>query len=364
MATISPLQLRRSVSMPVNAVPMVRSAFRPLEQDPRPEGHESSIPSPAAASAAALASSSDSRSQSPFLELFPLDSYPSEDAAQHRMLSSAEEKEYVPFQLDSAPLSPKHTAWDFDSLQVQQLHTPLQPKRAGSLSIDTHISAHQTGLYTPQSSSNAPWTTPLRGFNLSDTPLATPLATPSEVLESPFEMAHSPDAAGGAALHPPAHTAQPAESGVNPFYCPPACMRIDEGLEIPWVRKKRVTPPMMPSRSRSASIVSTTSMNSDRERDPVLKPFKCDECQKCFRRAEHLRRHCKVHTQERPFTCPIQGCGRKFSRSDNLKAHTLTHAKKEGRNVYVEGLEKQIGLVPSVKRRKSKEVAAPEAAAV
>lgn len=365
MATISPLQLRRSVSLPVTSMEQSHPEYQRFEHGSRSDKHELSMPSPAAASAAALAQSSETTSHGSFMELFPLDNYPMDAIPQHEALSPTEEEDYLPFQIESAPMSPKQTSWDFDSQQTQQLRTPMQHKRAGSLSVDTHIAtgAH-TGLYTPQSVSSGTWTTPLRGFSITDTPLATPLATPSEVLESPFEAIPSP---ASSVIYPTAPSADIApanvpESGVNPFYCPPACMRMNDTLEVSKIRKKRVSPPM-PSRSRSESVVSTRSVSDDRERELMLKPFKCDECQKCFRRAEHLRRHSKVHTQERPFTCPIQGCGRKFSRSDNLKAHTLTHAKKEGRNLYVEGLENHIGLVPTIKRRKSKEAAVPAAAA-
>ncbi|KAK5798868.1 hypothetical protein F5H01DRAFT_285311, partial [Linnemannia elongata] len=56
----------------------------------------------------------------------------------------------------------------------------------------------------------------------------------------------------------------------------------------------------------------------------------CSEvgCSKRFKRLEHLKRHIKTHTLERPFNCPYTTCTKKFSRSDNLSQHVKTHARQ------------------------------------
>lgn len=51
--------------------------------------------------------------------------------------------------------------------------------------------------------------------------------------------------------------------------------------------------------------------------------FQCEECQKCFLRAEHLERHKRTHTTEKKYQCKT--CERKFNRADNLKSHMKTH---------------------------------------
>lgn len=54
------------------------------------------------------------------------------------------------------------------------------------------------------------------------------------------------------------------------------------------------------------------------------KAFKCELCDRRFRRQEHLKRHYRsLHTQDKPFEC--NECGKKFSRSDNLTQHARTH---------------------------------------
>lgn len=57
---------------------------------------------------------------------------------------------------------------------------------------------------------------------------------------------------------------------------------------------------------------------------PSGKPrlFVCHTCTRAFARLEHLRRHERSHTQEKPFSCGV--CQRKFSRRDLL----LRHAQK------------------------------------
>ncbi|KAH8551306.1 hypothetical protein BGW37DRAFT_407886, partial [Umbelopsis sp. PMI_123] len=51
-------------------------------------------------------------------------------------------------------------------------------------------------------------------------------------------------------------------------------------------------------------------------------------CQRKFKRLEHLKRHMRTHTMERPFTCSIKGCNKSFSRSDNLSQHIKTHQRR------------------------------------
>ncbi|KAI2842542.1 hypothetical protein CBS147343_5157 [Aspergillus niger] len=70
--------------------------------------------------------------------------------------------------------------------------------------------------------------------------------------------------------------------------------------------------------------------------------FKCKEpgCKARFKRQEHLRRHMKSHSKEKPQVCWVPGCHRAFPRSDSLNAHyTKTHSKRGGRNRYVATLD-------------------------
>lgn len=49
------------------------------------------------------------------------------------------------------------------------------------------------------------------------------------------------------------------------------------------------------------------------------KQYKCEVCVKVFRWGSDLRKHLRIHTNERPFVCVH--CNRKFRQSGNLKNH-------------------------------------------
>lgn len=76
-----------------------------------------------------------------------------------------------------------------------------------------------------------------------------------------------------------------------------------------------------------------------RERDDSVAPdydfqqgeklFVCafEFCKRPFKRLEHLKRHVRTHTQERPYKC--HRCTRSFSRQDNLSQHVRTHGRMD-----------------------------------
>ncbi|CAF3572185.1 unnamed protein product [Rotaria socialis] len=55
------------------------------------------------------------------------------------------------------------------------------------------------------------------------------------------------------------------------------------------------------------------------------KPFQCKICARAFSRSDHLTTHIRTHTGEKPFSCDT--CGRRFARSDERKRHGKVHQK-------------------------------------
>lgn len=65
--------------------------------------------------------------------------------------------------------------------------------------------------------------------------------------------------------------------------------------------------------------------NSRKKRASKGRVFQCKgypDCNMSFTRSEHLAKHKRKHTGERPFTCPH--CHKNFSRLDNLRQHKQT----------------------------------------
>ena len=69
-------------------------------------------------------------------------------------------------------------------------------------------------------------------------------------------------------------------------------------------------------------------MHQKRTRSSRPKLFQCKgygDCNMVFTRSEHLARHARKHTGEKPFVCIVPECKKAFSRFDNMMQHTQTH---------------------------------------
>ncbi|KAF9134382.1 hypothetical protein BGW39_007260 [Mortierella sp. 14UC] len=98
-------------------------------------------------------------------------------------------------------------------------------------------------------------------------------------------------------------------------------------------------PQQQPQRSTGSGISSSNAMGGGgrvRGMTSSAKNHCCpvSGCMKRFKRLEHLKRHTKTHTLERPFACSTAGCNKRFSRSDNLSQHIKTHQRQSMNKIH------------------------------
>lgn len=55
------------------------------------------------------------------------------------------------------------------------------------------------------------------------------------------------------------------------------------------------------------------------------KKYQCPDCSKILSSNQNLREHMLIHSQETPFVCKIQGCGKKFRHGSQFSAHKRVH---------------------------------------
>ena len=69
------------------------------------------------------------------------------------------------------------------------------------------------------------------------------------------------------------------------------------------------------------------SANGNTNNQPNVRLYTCGKCSKSYARLDHLSRHVRMHTQEKPYQCKV--CTKAFARADLLKRHTLGHSKDD-----------------------------------
>ncbi|KAF0381423.1 Cmr3p [Gigaspora margarita] len=92
----------------------------------------------------------------------------------------------------------------------------------------------------------------------------------------------------------------------------------------------RTTPPQFhQNQNRPPPVAPQTMMTtfSSKTVSSTPKRYKCNICQKRFTRPSSLQTHTYSHTGEKPFKCPVEGCGRHFSVVSNLRRHQKIHSK-------------------------------------
>ena len=112
----------------------------------------------------------------------------------------------------------------------------------------------------------------------------------------------------------------PQRQNTYPLYEPPRAA-IGHASQLQGFPPSRPSPYVFSDGSASHSSSSLPALSQK------VKAFSCPlfSCGRLFKRLEHLKRHMRTHTMERPFQCPV--CRKRFSRSDNLTQHQRIHTR-------------------------------------
>ncbi|CDO53414.1 similar to Saccharomyces cerevisiae YDR043C NRG1 Transcriptional repressor that recruits the Cyc8p-Tup1p complex to promoters [Geotrichum candidum] len=84
--------------------------------------------------------------------------------------------------------------------------------------------------------------------------------------------------------------------------------------------------PAPSSRQQQSHPTTQQQSPSTGQAAPVKQPKKYTcHCKRSFTTSGHLARHMRIHTGEKNYECPYDGCSARFSRQDNCMQHYRTH---------------------------------------
>lgn len=80
------------------------------------------------------------------------------------------------------------------------------------------------------------------------------------------------------------------------------------------------------NRKSHAQVIEKPKLNTDKKpqvkkESKQKKINKCSICLKVFKGLNDLRKHLRIHSDERPYQCPEAGCGKRFRQAGCLKNH-------------------------------------------
>lgn len=130
---------------------------------------------------------------------------------------------------------------------------------------------------------------------------------------SSFSHQQPPSQTQASKNHFSPHIAQPQPSIYHSQPIHPVPHIPQQPLEVPSRQAQSTTT----TQQQTSSVAPAAAVKQQ-------KKYTC-HCKRSFTTSGHLARHMRIHTGEKNYECPYEGCSARFSRQDNCMQHYRTH---------------------------------------
>ncbi|XP_060100071.1 zinc finger protein 236 isoform X2 [Heteronotia binoei] len=94
-------------------------------------------------------------------------------------------------------------------------------------------------------------------------------------------------------------------------------------LQVPAAETINVTTRLIQEQAQELELHTQRPQFLEDNEDQSKRSYRCEYCNKGFKKSSHLKQHVRSHTGEKPYKCQL--CGRGFVSSGVLKSHEKTH---------------------------------------